>query len=174
MIANEETLKNLMVRSQGGDKQSYSVLLEQTGRWLGRYFSNKISSDAIDDLIQETLISLHRKRDSFDPSRAYLPWIAAIARYRWVDRLRQTYKHQASTLDFDVAEDGHEDVVGAKISIDRLLTMLPDKQAEAIQLVKVEGYSIAEASNQTGQSESLVKVNIHRGLKKLATLIESE
>lgn len=174
MIANEETLKSLMVRAQGGDKQSYTVLLEQTGRWLGRYFSNKISSDAIDDLIQETLISLHRKRDSFDPSRAYLPWIAAIARYRWVDKLRQTYKHQASALDFDVAQDGHEDVVGAKISIDRLLTMLPEKQAEVIQLVKVEGYSIAEASSRTGQSESLVKVNVHRGLKKLATLIESE
>ncbi len=174
MIANEETLKNLMIRAQGGDKQSYSVLLEQTGRWLGRYFSNKIASDAVDDLIQETLISLHRKRDSFDPSRAFLPWIAAIARYRWVDRLRQTYKHQASALDFDVAEDGHEDVVGAKISIDRLLTMLPEKQAEVIQLVKVEGYSIAEVSDKTGQSESLVKVNVHRGLKKLATLIESE
>lgn len=174
MIANEETLKNLMVRAQNGDKQSYSVLLEQTGRWLGRYFSNKIASDAVDDLIQETLISLHRKRDSFDPSRAFLPWIAAIARYRWVDKLRQTYKHQAGTLDFDIAEEGHEDVVGAKISIDRLLTMLPDKQAEVIQLVKVEGYSIAEASNQTGQSESLVKVNVHRGLKKLATMIESE
>ena len=174
MIANEETLKNLMVRAQGGDKQSYSVLLEQTGRWLGRYFSNKIASDAIDDLIQETLISLHRKRDSFDPSRAYLPWIAAIARYRWVDKLRQTYKHQAGTLDFDIAEEGHEDVVGAKISIDRLLTMLPEKQAEVIKLVKVEGYSIAETSNKTGQSESLVKVNVHRGLKKLATMIESE
>lgn len=174
MIANEETLKNLMVRAQGGDKQSYAVLLEQTGRWLGRYFSNKISTDAVDDLIQETLISLHRKRDSFDPSRAFLPWIAAIARYRWVDKLRQTYKHQAGTLDFDVAQEGHEDVVGAKISIDRLLTMLPEKQAQAIQLVKVEGYSIAEASHKTGQSESLVKVNIHRGLKKLASLIESE
>ncbi len=174
MIANEETLKKLMIRAQSGDKQSYSVLLEQTGRWLGRYFSNKIASDAIDDLIQETLISLHRKRDSFDPARAFLPWIAAIARYRWVDKLRQTYKHQAGTLDFDIAEEGHEDVVGAKISIDRLLTMIPEKQAEVIKLVKVEGHSIAETSQKTGQSESLVKVNIHRGLKKLATLIESE
>jgi RNA polymerase sigma-70 factor (ECF subfamily) len=34
--------------------------------------------------------------------------------------------------------------------------------------------SIAEASAATGQSESLVKVNIHRGLKKLAHMIEKD
>ncbi|MBA4165623.1 MAG: RNA polymerase subunit sigma-24, partial [Erythrobacter sp.] len=43
---------------------------------------------------------------------------------------------------------------------------------EAIELVRIEGRSIVEAAEKTGQSESSVKVNIHRGLKKLATLIE--
>ena len=33
-------------------------------------------------------------------------------------------------------------------------------------------FSIAEAAERTGQSESLVKVNIHRGLKKLSALVE--
>jgi len=54
------------------------------------------------------------------------------------------------------------------------MTLLPPGQAQAITLVKIEGASIAEASQICGQSESLVKVNIHRGLKKLAQLIESE
>ena len=52
--------------------------------------------------------------------------------------------------------------------------MIPAKQAEVISLVKIEGLSIIEAAAQTGQSESLVKVNIHRGLKKMSALIESE
>ena len=47
-------------------------------------------------------------------------------------------------------------------------------QAEAIELVKIEGLSISEAASASGQSESLVKVNIHRGLKRLAASIESE
>ena len=115
MIAREATLRDLMQRSQAGDKQAYSVLLEQAGRWLARFFSQKIAADAVDDLVQDTLISLHRKRASYDPSRPFLPWLAAIARYRWVDRLRQTYKHAATTLDFDIGEESHEDVVGAKI-----------------------------------------------------------
>ncbi len=49
---------------------------------------------------------------------------------------------------------------------------LPTAQSRAIELVRIEGLSISEASQTTGQSESLVKVNIHRGLKRLAELIE--
>jgi RNA polymerase sigma factor (sigma-70 family) len=174
MIAREETMRDLMTRSQNGDKQAYAVLLEQTGRWLTRFFAQKIASDAVDDLVQDTLISLHRKRASYDPSRPFLPWLAAIARYRWVDRLRQTYKHAATTLDHDIGEDSHEDIVGAKISIDRLLDQIPDNQARVIRLVKINGLTILEAAAKSGQSAPLVKVNIHRGLKKLAALIESE
>ncbi len=174
MKSNEESLRGLMILSQGGDKQAYSVLLEQSGRWLSRFFSQKIAADAVDDLVQDTLMSVHRKISSYDPSRPFLPWLAAIARYRWVDRLRQTYKHQASALDFDISQEGHEDVVGAKISIQRLLDHLPEGQAEAIRLAKIQGLSISETCQYTGQTESLVKVNIHRGLKKLAALIESE
>jgi RNA polymerase sigma factor (sigma-70 family) len=175
MIAGEESLRRLMQLSQTGDKQAYAVLLEQTGKWLARYFRQKIAPDAIDDLVQETLISLHRKRASYDPTRPFLPWLAAIARYRWVDRLRQSYRHEAQQLgDNDRAEDSHEDVVVARISLDRLLDLIPRPQAEVIRCVKIEGHSIVEASEQTGQSESLVKVNIHRGLKRLSTLVESE
>jgi RNA polymerase sigma factor (sigma-70 family) len=174
MIAREDILRDLMRRSQQGDKQAYAVLLEQTGRWLARFFAQKISADAVDDLVQDTLISLHKKRASYDPARPFLPWLAAIARYRWVDRLRQTYRHAADELQDQHSEASHEDVVGAKISIARLLDQLPAGQAEAIRLVKIDGLSIAEACSKSGQSEPLVKVNIHRGLKRLTTLIESE
>lgn len=174
MIAREDTLRDLMTRAQAGDKQAYAVLLEQTASWLARYFARKISPDAIDDLVQDTLISLHRKRASYDPARPFLPWLAAIARYRWIDRLRQTYRHSADELKDQLNEESHEDVIGAKISIDRLLHQLPQGQAIAIRLVKIDGLSISEACAKCGQSEPLIKVNIHRGLKRLAALIESE
>lgn len=174
MKTSEESLRALMIRSQSGDKRAYTVLLNESGNWLRRFFSYKIPADAVDDLVQDTLISVHRKLASYDATRAFLPWLAAIARYRWVDRLRQAYKHEASTLDFDIAQEGHEEVVGTRISIDRLLNQLPAGQSEVIRIVKIEGHSVSEACIMTGQTESLVKVNIHRGLKKLAALIESE
>jgi RNA polymerase sigma-70 factor (ECF subfamily) len=64
--------------------------------------------------------------------------------------------------------------VTARVSLERLLAMIPPRQADVISFVKIEGLSIVEAAARTGQSESLVKVNIHRGLKKMSALIESE
>lgn len=174
MIANEETFRHLMIRAQGGDRLCYSTLLSECEKWLRRYFARKINAAAIDDLVQETLISVHRKRASYDPERAFLPWLAAIGRYRWIDSLRRIYRHEHDQLYEDMVADPQDGDVTARVSLERLLGMIPAKQAEVISLVKIEGLSIIEAAAKTGQSESLVKVNIHRGLKKMSALIESE
>jgi|TARA_R100001244_G_scaffold6593_3_gene7805 RNA polymerase sigma factor (sigma-70 family) len=174
MIANEETFRQLMIKAQGGDKLCYSSLLVECEKWLRRYFARKINPAAIDDLVQETLISVHRKRASYDSSRAFLPWLAAIGRYRWIDSLRKIYRHEHDQLYEEMVADPQDGDVTAKVSLERLLGMIPQRQAEVISLVKIEGLSIIEAAAKTGQSESLVKVNIHRGLKKMSALIESE
>ncbi len=67
----------------------------------------------------------------------------------------------------------HENSVIAGSTFKQLLAELKAPQAEAIRLVKLEGYSVEEASRATGQSISLVKVNIHRGLKRLASIIKA-
>ena len=101
------------------------------------------------------------------------PLSGAAARYRWVDHLRKVYKHESDLLeDGHASEDSQEDVVNARFSLEWLSVHLPERQAEVIELVKIEGHSIREAAEKTGQSESLVKVNIHRGLKKLSALVE--
>ena len=46
-------------------------------------------------------------------------------------------------------------------------TGLKPAQAEVIRLVKMHGFSIEEAAAKTGQSASLVKVNIHRGIARM-------
>jgi RNA polymerase sigma-70 factor (ECF subfamily) len=55
-------------------------------------------------------------------------------------------------------------------ALDNLLCRLKPAQANVIRLVKLNGLSIARASDATGQSTALVKINIHRGLKKLTAL----
>lgn len=173
MIADEQTLSRLMAAAQGGDRQAYWVLLAEARRWLQRYLARKVPPGQIDDLVQEVLLSLHSKRASYDPARPFLPWLAAIARYRWVDHLRRTYRREEVELgDHDAVQESGADGVMARISLERLFTSLPRAQAQAIELVKIEGHSIAEAAARCGQSEPLVKVNIHRGLRKLAALIE--
>ncbi|MFU7527528.1 sigma-70 family RNA polymerase sigma factor [Qipengyuania sp. ASV99] len=173
MIADEPTFARLMAATQSGDKVAGNVLLSEAGLWLERYFRRRVPPHSIDDLVQDVLIALYTKRATYDPERPFLPWLAAIARYRWVDHLRKVYKHESKELlDDDASEDSEEEVILARVSLDRLFAHLPDKQAEAIEMVKIAGLSVREAAEKTGQSESLIKVNIHRGLKKLATLVE--
>jgi RNA polymerase sigma-70 factor (ECF subfamily) len=174
MRADETTLARLMTLSQAGEKQAYAALLEACQRWLRGYYSRRIAPSSLDDLVQETLIALHTKRASWDSSRPFLPWLAAIARYRWVDHLRRLYRADEHELHEELIGTDDEPAIAARISLGRLLGLLPEAQARAITLVKIEGLGIAEAAAVTGQSESLVKVNIHRGLKKLAHMIERD
>ena len=173
MSLDESSLARLMAASQRGDRAAYRALLTDCRRWLERYFARRIAPHQIDDLVQETLVSMHRKLSTWDSGRPFLPWLAAIARYRWIDALRRQ-RDEAELGDNDAAVRAEDEAVHARLSIDRLLACLPPGQAQAITLVKIEGASIAEASKICGQSESLVKVNIHRGLTKLARLIERE
>lgn len=174
MKADEASLARLAALSQRGDRAAYAAFLGACQHWLRRYFARKVGAEHLDDLVQETLISVHAKLASYDPARPLLPWLAAIARYRWVDQLRRIYKAHDATGEVEDLPgiDDPETAVAARISLDRLFAHLPEGQVQAIELVKIEGRSVAEAASACGQSESLIKVNIHRGLKKLAALIE--
>jgi RNA polymerase sigma-70 factor (ECF subfamily) len=55
----------------------------------------------------------------------------------------------------------------------KLLEALPAAQSRAILLTKVEGLSLAEASERTGIATSAIKVQVHRGLKRLAELVKT-
>lgn len=172
MTLNDDSFRLLMARSQEGDRTSYRTLLENVRPWLLRYFARRAPPAMVDDLVQETLLSIHAKRATFDPHRPFLPWLAAIARYRFVDALR-TLRHTEELVDDCAAIDSCEDEVISRLSLDRLFTRLTPSQARAIALTRIEGRSIADAARASGQSESSVKINVHRGLRKLAGLIES-
>ena len=163
----------MMALAQRGDRAAYRALLGDCRDWLARYFARRCPPQVVDDLIQDTLVSIHVKRASYDCGRPFYPWLAAIARYRWIDSLRKRTATDEIN-EADAAIDHEEDAILARLSLDGLMAHLPAAQASVIQLTRIQGRSIAEASRITGQSESLVKVNVHRGLKKLAILVESE
>jgi len=173
MILADEDCRRLMGKAQGGDAASYRALLGACRDWLLRYYARRIAPQMVDDLVQDTLVSLHTKRASFDAARPFYPWLAAIARYRWIDALRKLTVtdelHEATA-----AVESDETAILSRLSLASLLTRLPPAQANAITLTKVEGRSVEETARICGQSEALVKVNVHRGLKKLAALVESE
>lgn len=174
----EAQLRPLWLRAHAGDEAAYREVLGRLALRLRGYLRRRLpaSPHDVEDLVQETLLALHVQRGTFDPAQALIPWVLAIARHKLVDLWRRRGRRDDlhTTLD-DVDETllAHPEPEAAGTSRDlaKLMSHLPDAQRTAIQLTKVEGLSVLEAAQRTGASESAIKVQVHRGLKRLAALV---
>jgi len=162
----------LMAAAQDGHGGAYRRLLREISDWLRRYFLRRLPQGDVDDAVQETLLAVHRRRHTFDPRCPFGPWLAAIARRKWIDQLRVLGRRPTEALPDDLAVADHEAAVTSASVLASLLEELRPAQAQAIMLVKLQGYSIEEASRETGLSASAVKMHIHRGLARLTAFIE--
>jgi RNA polymerase sigma-70 factor (ECF subfamily) len=167
----EEQLKQLMIGALDGDAQAYRAVLTALAPLLRAFFARRLRNAAedIEDLVQESLISIHTRRATYDRARPFANWAFAIARYKMIDHLRRR-RRQVSIegLDEILVTEGFEDATSARMDVDRLLDTLPPKQAAAIRRTKLDGLSVAEAAREGALGESDVKVSVHRGLKALA------
>ena len=164
----------LMAAAQEGHAAAYRRLLDEIRHWLKGFYARRLPPAMVDDAVQDTLIAIHEKRHTYDPERSFKPWLMAVARYKWIDRLRSMSRSRTEELPEEIAVEDHERNVTSSVILARLMTELKPAQAEAIRLVKIEGFSVEEASERTGQSGSLIKVNIHRGLARLAMIVQKQ
>ena len=177
----ESGLKPLWLRAQAGDEAAYREALSRIATRLRRYFMRRLFAlpDDVEDLVQETLLALHQQRGTYDPGLPVSAWVHAIARHKLVDLLRRRGRREALNEPLDeLAEDQYlaaaPDEQPARRDLALLLATLPAAQRLAIVLTKIEGLSVAEAARRGGVSVSALKVQVHRGLKRLAVLVRTE
>lgn len=161
----------MMVAAREGDDQAYDLLLRELSAWLQRYFRRRLAPSASDDATQEVLLAIHNRRYSYEVKGAFLPWAASIARHKWMDALRRQYREAELDPEAVPPVEDHGAEICSRIVLGDLIGRLRPAQAEVVRLVKIEGASIVEAAAASGQSPSLVKVNIHRALKKLSAVV---
>jgi RNA polymerase sigma factor (sigma-70 family) len=162
----------LMVAAQNGHGGAYRRLLSESSEWLVRYFQRRLPPGDVDDAVQETLLAVHRRRHTYDPQYPLGPWLAAIAKRKWIDQLRSLGRRPTEELPDGLPIRDHEASVISSSVLASLLEELRPAQAQAILLVKVQGYSIEDAAGETGLSPSAIKMNIHRGLARLTAFLE--
>ena len=93
MTERETQFKRLFLMSRKGDQAAYRLLLEGLGALLKLFLMGTMnprmrSKEQVEDLVQDVLISIHKKRDLYSDELPFLPWVFAIARYRLIDSLR--------------------------------------------------------------------------------------
>lgn len=164
-----------MVAALAGDGAAYRVLLFELSGVLRAYFRRRMAASPADaeDLVQETLIALHTRRETYDPRQPFTPWAYAVARYKLADRLRGRARREALHEPLDESSFAASEIEAAEARLDlmALLHSLPNGQRTPILLTKIEGLSVEEAARRTGMSAAAIKVSVHRGLRRLAAMV---
>ena len=167
-----------MAAAQAGDQARYRFVLEESSRIAARMARQSgVPSYAIDDVVQETLISIHQALATYDPARPFTPWVQAIARRRAVDGLRRLGRVGQREVNDEFAYDSHEDSAPrADTALQRVqeaknlraeIAKLPPKQREAIQLLGIEDKDLSEGAEITGGGKTALKVNFFRAIRAL-------
>ncbi|WP_439576538.1 RNA polymerase sigma factor [Elioraea sp.] len=162
-----------MAAAQGGDRRAYDRLLREILPLLRTVARRRLRNDSdVEDAVQDTLLTIHQIRHTFDPSRPLRPWLSAIADRRALDRVRQVARR--GSREEELTDLHHETLVGAATNegegrlqardVRAAVSELSPKQREAIELLKLRELSVAEASARTGQSASALKVATHRAI----------
>ena len=172
---NDDDWGDLLAAAQRGDAEAYRRFLHAVtpfARALAR--RRAASPESAEDVVQDSLLTIHRVRHTYEPGRPVKPWLAAIVARRSIDALRkhgrtgahETHDPAAYETFADPAAKGMEAGDAAKTLAGMMGTLSPG-QKEALELVKLREMSLAEASAASGQSVAALKVNIHRALKRL-------
>jgi len=169
LIAQEAQYREWMLASLMGDAGAYRMLLQGLTRHLRSYYARRLDSAAAEDAVQETLIAIHAKRATYDPSLPFTAWVYGIARYKLIDEYRRLKRR--ATIALDEAGDlfGHDEASEAiaRRDVNKLLDRLPAAKRQLVKDIKIDGTSVADVAARNGMSESAVKVSVHRAIKSL-------
>ncbi len=168
----------LMARAQDGDGASYVRLLEAMTPYLRSLASRRHREPSdVEDAVQDVLLTVHSIRHTYDPMRPFGPWLVAIANRRFVDRLRvqgRTKTRETRLTDEHEAFPAPPANIEAKSDRHQLngaIDKLPDRQRQAIQLLKLQEMSLKEAAAVSGMTVASLKIATHRALKSLHRLL---
>lgn len=179
--AREEHWRTLMVAAQNGDHAAYSELLSELLPLLRRIVGRKWRSQQdVEDIVQDILLSLHSVRHTYDPGRPFMPWLMTISSRRIADTARRVVSRSANETTVDMMPEtfsgddakNAQDTSDDQESIRVALATLPEGQRQAIELMKLQGLSLQEASAQTGKSVASLKVTVHRAVKAMRQVLE--
>jgi len=169
-----------MRAANAGGSEAYRRLLAALAPFLRRLAAQGfaragLGTGDVEDVVQETLLAIHLKRQTWDADQLFTPWVRAIARNKLIDNLRRRGNRTELPIE-DYANILPAEAAGEELSAreaDRLLSILGGRQQEIVRAICVEDASIREAAGRFGISEGATRVALHRGLSALAAAYRS-
>src|SRR5258708_18194984 len=146
-----------------GDRDAFSRLYADYSRMVHALLLGRIPRRDVDDLVQDVFLTAYTRIRELREPAAFGGWIAAIARNRAIDYLRQS--HEQVELPDDLPG---RDPIGAETFAGLpAIRSPPEADRETLLMRLVEGMSGQEIADRTGLAPGSVRVNLHRGMKLL-------
>ncbi|MGS2619786.1 RNA polymerase sigma factor [Micromonospora sp. LZ34] len=171
-------LREAVAAAQAGDEDAFRFLYRTLQPGLVRYLTALVGADA-EDVASETWLQISRDLPSFTDGE-FRAWTVTIARNRAMDHMRAQRRRPSVPVpvqalsglaaDADTAERAGE-TVGTEAAL-ALIATLPPREAEAVLLRAVIGLDAGTAGRVLGRRAGAVRTAAHRGLRRLAGLIE--
>jgi RNA polymerase sigma-70 factor, ECF subfamily len=172
----------LVERAQKGDEDAFRLVYRAVQPGLLRYLRGLVGDDA-EDVASEAWAQIARDLAGFrGDGQGFRGWTATIARHRALDHLRYLRRRPVDSQPDDQLTDraGPDDTESralATVSTEqaiRVIATLPPDQAEAVLLRVVMGLDVATTARVLGKREGAVRTAAHRGLRRLAELLEGD
>jgi RNA polymerase sigma factor (sigma-70 family) len=183
--AEDQPLAEWMNAAQAGDRTAYENLLRASIPFIKMVVRRQgVATDFVDDVVQDTLLTIHRNRQTYDPSRPFTAWLRTIAQRRAIDIMRSQGRNSRREVYEPLALENYSDPTGnpedqaEKVNRRSILEVavatLPTRQREAVEQLAFNEKSLADASVATGLTPGALKVNLHRALNTLRARINIE
>ncbi|PTA42394.1 RNA polymerase sigma factor [Micromonospora sp. RP3T] len=171
-------LNEAVTAAQAGDEEAFRFLYRSLQPALLRYLTTLVGGDA-EDVASETWLQISRDLPSFTGGE-FRAWSVTIARNRAMDHLRRQRRRPVVPVpvqalndlagDADTADRAGE-ALGTESAL-ALIRTLPPAEAEAVMLRAVIGLDAETAGRVLGRRAGAVRTAAHRGLRRLAALLE--
>src|SRR5258708_37440775 len=143
-----------------GDDEAYRRLLGRVAAWLrsvarrGLVRAGRSTEDS-EDIVQETLLVMHLKRDSWDDSQPLEPWLHAIARHKLIDHLRRLGFRDHVDIDEHAGTLAAPQPAEAGASADarQMLASLAGRQRVIVEANSIEGRTARDLGPRLRMSE---------------------
>jgi RNA polymerase sigma-70 factor, ECF subfamily len=163
----------LMERLQRGDSDACKALLDDIGPSLTYFLRRRVADPhELEDVYQEVFMAIFEARHTYEPARAFEPWLFAIARNIAVDYTRRRWSRARwEELVAEPPERAAETADTVAPELDVVLAKLPSDQRQAFSMLKIDGLSLEVAATRAGVSIGALKVRAHRAYKAVKKLI---
>ncbi len=153
----------LVAAARLGDRVAFGRLYRLYAPMVHGLLLARVPYGEVDDLVQDVFLTALRRLGTLRDAAAFGPWLATIARNRTVDYYRRT----PDTVELPDQLPGAPHPEGEARTVLAVIRSLPEAYRETLVLRLVEGMTGPEIAARTGLTPASVRVNLHRGMKRL-------